>query len=135
MSKTRVLRYGDVVLTVEMNEEYPFLSEESFERKNRRHAHRSLEAIHNLSGIAYYDDLETACALVDECEYLTDRQKHVLKGVLQGKTLTEIASECGVTKQAVSRTYRLAIRKIRLRSQLTPYDQIGEVYQELVQRK
>lgn len=117
-----------------MDDEYPFLSEESYERKNRRHAHAGLDAGYGVRDPSTPDDPEALLALVDECDYLSPRQKYVVRGVLMGKTLTEIAREYGVTKQAMARTFARALQKIQLKSQLTPYDAIGEVYGELTRR-
>lgn len=135
MGKKRILRYGDLVLEVEADDEYPFVSEEAYERKRRRQALTtcSLETVAFAVADPPPDDRTDAlCDLVDACAYLTERQRYLLKRLLQGATLSEIAREYGITKQAVHKSVKMALAKIERKAQLTPYDGIAEVYRELV---
>ncbi|MCX7926311.1 MAG: LuxR C-terminal-related transcriptional regulator [Fimbriimonadales bacterium] len=110
------------------------MSEETYERKRRRHGEVSLETGYGVDRDQPPDMSELLLPLIEACEYLTTREQYILRRMLEGATQEEIGREYGITKQAVSKTYRKAVAKVQLRVQLTPYDDIGEVYRELVSR-
>ncbi len=122
----------------ERHGEYPFTTEESYERKRRRQSarltqltetlcHPLPEVLHTLQQI----ELE---ALIKQA-HLTPLQHRVLRLFLDGYTYSEIGKQLGVSKQAIGKTLHFAFRKLRKASLHNPYVGLMEVYRDAIRRR
>lgn len=121
------------------SEEYPYLSEESYERKRRRHRQNgwSVPLVENAPARA-----KVELALLNQAEWehvishagLTTVQAYVLIEYGFGKTIAEIAQERGTSKQAVWRSLKSAIAKVKFALESDPYAELAEVYEREVNR-
>lgn len=72
-------------------------------------------------------------AVIRSCP-LTGYQRHIVNAVLEGETEVAI-SEGRVTRQAISKTFRQAIKKIRAHWHVYPYSGLADVYRSEIRRK
>ncbi|MFQ3610668.1 MAG: sigma factor-like helix-turn-helix DNA-binding protein [Fimbriimonadales bacterium] len=126
----------EFVIASERTGEYPFTREDSFERKLRRHRRRQQMLMERRcpqeEAIAYLERVEIEQVL--ERAGLTPRQRVVCERYLGGWTLQEIGAQMGVTKQAVAKTLKFAILKLRRAWHLNPYYGLAEVYRKEISR-
>ncbi len=126
----------EFVIASERTGEYPFTTEDSFERKLRRHRRRQQMLAEHIcpqqEAIAYLERVEIEHVL--KRAGLTSRQRIVCEWYLNGWTLQEIGRRMGVTKQAVAKTLKFAIVKLRRAWHLNPYHGLAEVYRREVSR-
>lgn len=115
--------------------DYPFCSEESFERKLRRHRRLQSTLSDRICEEIEIVQLETEefHAAIERAS-LTRKQQATFQKYLQGYTLEEIGRQLGITKQAVAKNLRLALKKVRLAWEQNPYRGLAEVYRQEVQR-
>ncbi len=120
----------------ERNGEYPFTREDSFERKLRRHRKlqqqlgEQVDTAH--SAVLYLEQVEIAQMLLRAD--LTPRQRFVCERYLQGWTLQQIGNQMRVSKQAVAKTLKFAIAKLKRAWHSNPYRGLAEVYRQEVTR-
>lgn len=65
---------------------------------------------------------------------LTPNQRYVVNAVLEGRTLEQIGAGI-VTRQAISKTFRTAIKKIRAHWDVYPYSGLADAYRADIRRK
>jgi len=121
------------------DEEYPFLNEDSFERKLRRHRRRCVQLQEDLGYNAFQYDALVYLEAVEiesllQCASLTPRQQFVIECYLSGYTLQEIGKQLGVSKQAISKTLQFALRKLRQVWHVNPLLGLAEVYCHEIRR-
>ncbi len=126
----------EFVIASERTGEYPFTREDSFERKLRRHRRRQQALAEHRSpqqeAIAYLERVEIEQVL--NRAGLTPNQRAVCDRYLGGWTLQEIGAQLGVTKQAVAKTLKFAIVKLRRAWYRNPYYGLAEVYRQEISR-
>ncbi len=116
--------------------EYPFTREDSFERKLRRHRKRQQSLGEQVcpahTAVLYLEQVEIE-ELLRNAD-LTPRQRFVCEHYLQGWTLQEIGNRMRVSKQAVAKTLKFAIAKLKRAWYANPYRGLAEVYRQEVSR-
>jgi DNA-directed RNA polymerase sigma subunit (sigma70/sigma32) len=126
----------EFVIASERNGEYPFTREDSFERKMRRHRRRHAELGEHLAlpqtAVEYFEQVEIE-AMLDRAE-LTPRQRYVCEQYLRGWTLQEIGNKLRISKQAVAKTLKFAVAKLKRAWETNPYRGLAEVYRYEVTR-
>ncbi|GBC92511.1 hypothetical protein HRbin15_00981 [bacterium HR15] len=126
----------DFVIASERNGEYPFTREDSFERKLRRHRRRHTELGEHIAlpdtAVEYFERVEIEAML--DCADLTPRQRYVCEQYLRGWTLQEIGKQLRISKQAVAKTLKFAVAKLKRAWELNPYRGLAEVYRYEVSR-
>ncbi len=126
----------EFVIASERNGEYPFTREDSFERKLRRHRRRQTELGEHVAvpdvAVEYFERVEIE-AVLDRAD-LTPRQRYVCERYLSGWTLQEIGKQLKISKQAVAKTLKFAISKLKRAWENNPYRGLAEVYRYEVSR-
>ncbi len=126
----------EFVLASERNGEYPFTREDSFERKMRRHRRRHAELGEHVAppqtAVEYLEQVEIQ-AMLERAE-LTPRQRYVCEQYLRGWTLQEIGKKLRISKQAVAKTLKFAVAKLKRAWETNPYRGLAEVYRYEVTR-
>lgn len=123
------------ILGSEPKNEYPFYTEDSFERKLRRHRQRQTLLDEGIGEMAAYDYLERSefQTLIEQAR-LTDKQHYVFHQYLRGCTLEEIGLKMHISKQAVAKTLGFAIKKVKQAWGTNPYLGLADVYRQEVTR-
>lgn len=118
--------------------EYPFIREDSFERKLRRHRRRQSDMERqNLvcsgeSARAYLEQAEMEEAL--RRANLSPRQRVICEHYLSGWNTYEIGRLLKISRQAVCKALRLALSKVKQAWENSPYQGMAEVYWREISR-
>ncbi len=118
--------------------EYPFIREDSFERKLRRHRQRQTE----LQGQHLVGSAEEARAYFEQVEMeealrradLTPRQRAICEHYFAGWNTYEIGKLLKISRQAVCKALRTALLKVKHAWESSPYCGLAEVYHHEVSR-
>ena len=118
--------------------EYPFILEDSFERKLRPHRQRQTE----LQGQHLVGSAEEARAYFEQVEMeealrradLTPRQRAICEHYFAGWNTYEIGKLLKISRQAVCKALRLALTKVKHAWESSPYRGLAEVYHHEVSR-
>jgi hypothetical protein len=123
------------ILGSEPKIDYPFYTEDSFERKLRRYRQRQTLLDESIGEMAACDYLERAelQTLLEQAQ-LTGKQDYVFNQYMRGCTLEEIGRTMHVSKQAVAKTLGFAIKKVKRAWGANPYYGLADVYREEVNR-
>lgn len=123
------------ILGSEPKIDYPFYTEDSFERKLRRHRQRQTLLDEGIGEMAACDYLERSefQTLIEQAR-LTDKQNYVFHQYMRGCTLEEIGHKMHVSKQAVAKTLGFAIKKVKRAWGANPYLGLADVYRQEVTR-
>lgn len=123
------------ILGSEPKIDYPFYTEDSFERKLRRHRQRQTFLDDGIGEAATCDYLEySEFRMLIEKAGLTDKQDYVLKQYMRGSTLEEIGRTMHISKQAVAKTLGFAVKKVKRAWGTNPYLGLADVYRQEVTR-
>ncbi|MCS6956207.1 MAG: hypothetical protein NZM44_07630 [Candidatus Calescibacterium sp.] len=142
-SEKRILRYSidgeEIIYIVNCDEEYPFLSEDNFERRIRI---RNV-FFENKNAVVNFPKLHTDCFSYQEkdfvywknylSKFLTEKQSICLAFYIIGFDTTEIGKKLNISKQAVQKSINFAKKKLRniFGVEERTYDW-QEVYEEMI---
>lgn len=118
--------------------EYPFLREDSFERKLRRYRRRQIDLLRHHpiyragEARAYLEQAEIEDAL--QRAELTARQRAICEYYLAGWNTYEIGRMLKTSRQAVCKALRLALSKVKAAWEASPYYGMAEVYCQEITR-
>jgi DNA-directed RNA polymerase specialized sigma24 family protein len=82
--------------------------------------------------VEYFEQVEIQ-AMLDRAQ-LTPRQRYVCEQYLRGWTLQEIGNKLRISKQAVAKTLKFAVAKLKRAWETNPYRGLAEVYRYEVTR-
>lgn len=110
----------------------PFVNEKYLLRKARRDGHLDPKVLAppDLAAPLTFAEVRS---VIRSCP-LTSRQRFVVLAVLEGQRLDDIGAGV-VTRQAISKTFRQAIKKIRAHWDVYPYSGLADTYRSEIRRK
>lgn len=118
--------------------EYPFLREDSFERKLRRYRRRQIDLSRHHpiyraeEARSYLEQAEIEDAL--QRAELTARQRVICEYYLAGWNTYEIGRMLKILRQAVCKALRLALSKVKAAWEASPHYGMAEVYCQEITR-
>lgn len=110
----------------------PFVNEKYLQRKSRRDGLLDPKVLApvDLAAPLTYGEIR---AVIRSCP-LTSNQRYVVNAVLEGFTVEQIGAGI-VTRQAISKTFRAAIKKIQAHWDVYPYTGLADAYRADIRRK